>query len=198
MAYTPRNAHPAKTPPSHQTVRLGAGRHTVPTQEVCVMELASMLAGEAFSDHPGSVCPVLGALLRAYNDHVDDDTRQALYPLASLVVGTRGARQVEEERTKAMLDWCAQRAAERPWWKRKLRPIPIELPPKSYYLHASTVIRCLPRPMTEGAHREVMALVQQLAGIGGRAEPQRGKPRQRSHPGRRSVVRAGALRVHGQ
>ena len=28
------------------------------------MELASMLAGEQFTDHPACVCPVLGSLLR--------------------------------------------------------------------------------------------------------------------------------------
>ena len=53
---------------SHQTVRLSRGRHQGPDQGACVMELASMLAGEPFSDHPGSACPVIGAFLRAYND----------------------------------------------------------------------------------------------------------------------------------
>jgi hypothetical protein len=43
------------------------------------MELASMLAGEPFSDQPKSVCPVVAAFLRGYNDAVDDETRQDLY-----------------------------------------------------------------------------------------------------------------------
>ena len=30
---------------------------------MCVMELASMLAGERFGDRPVSVCPVIGAFL---------------------------------------------------------------------------------------------------------------------------------------
>lgn len=51
---------------SHQNTRLAVGRHDRPGPEVCVMELASMLAGERFSDRPGSVCPVVGALLRAH------------------------------------------------------------------------------------------------------------------------------------
>jgi hypothetical protein len=159
------------------------------------MELASMLAGEVFSDHPRSVCPVLGALLRAYNDHIDDDTRQTLYPLASLVVGTRATPQVEEERTKAMLGWCARRAAEQPLWKRKLRPVPLELPPKSYYLHASAVIRCLPRRITEETHREVIELVEQLAAIGASVECDSAKPEEWARVGAHGVARARARTV---
>jgi hypothetical protein len=52
------------------------------------MELASMLAGEPFSDHPQSVCPVIGTFLRTYNDAIDDEGRQDLYEYASLAVGT--------------------------------------------------------------------------------------------------------------
>jgi len=74
---------------SHQTVRLSPGRHESPADGVCVMELASMLAGERFTDHPRSVDPVLAAFLREYNDRTDDRRRQDLYALASTVVGTR-------------------------------------------------------------------------------------------------------------
>jgi hypothetical protein len=56
------------------------------------MELASMLAGERFSDHPRSVCPVLAMVLRAYNDGIDDERRQDLYTYASIVVGSRDRR----------------------------------------------------------------------------------------------------------
>jgi hypothetical protein len=62
------------------------------------MELASMLAEEPFSDRAGTVSPVIGAFLRTYNDGLDDERRQDLYPIASLVVGTARARAVEDER----------------------------------------------------------------------------------------------------
>jgi hypothetical protein len=62
------------------------------------MELASMLAGEPFSDHPASVCPVIGSCLRAYNDWIDDDRRQDLYLYASKVVGTRANQDVQRAR----------------------------------------------------------------------------------------------------
>ena len=67
---------------SHQTVRLRRGKHASPEKGVCVMELASMLAGEPFSDRPQAVCPVIGAYLRSYNDVVDDERRQDLYRYA--------------------------------------------------------------------------------------------------------------------
>ena len=52
----------------HQTVRITKGRQSSPAHGTCVIELASMLAGERFSDHPQSVCPVIAGFLRAYND----------------------------------------------------------------------------------------------------------------------------------
>src|SRR4051812_3696389 len=66
------------TEPTHQTVRLSRGKHSSPAQGVCVMELASMLAGESFNDRPACVDPVIGGLLRAYNDNVDGERRQDL------------------------------------------------------------------------------------------------------------------------
>jgi hypothetical protein len=32
--------------PNHQTIKLSKGKHTSPEEGACVMELASMLAGE--------------------------------------------------------------------------------------------------------------------------------------------------------
>ena len=44
-------------PVSHQTIKLSRGRHSSPEHGACVMELASMLAGEGFSDHPRKFGP---------------------------------------------------------------------------------------------------------------------------------------------
>src|SRR5579862_2258743 len=94
---------------SHQTVRLGAGRHPRPGQVVCVMELASMLAGERFGDRPVSVCPVIGAILRAYNDNVDDTRRQDLYRFAADAVDTRRDYRVQRDRADTAIAWAARR-----------------------------------------------------------------------------------------
>ena len=68
-------------PISYQTITLSRGKHVSPEDGACAMELASMLAGEPFNDHPQSVCPVIGSFLRAYNDRIDDTDR---LPLATL------------------------------------------------------------------------------------------------------------------
>ena len=52
------------------------------------MELASILADEPFSDNPASVCPLVAAFLRSYNDHVDDQRRRDRFPYAAAAVGT--------------------------------------------------------------------------------------------------------------
>ena len=90
-----------------QTVRLARGRHQSPDQGACVMELASMLASEPFTDHPRSVCPVVGAFLRAYNDGLPDDRRQDLYAYAAKVVGTASGRRVRRARARHCLNWFA-------------------------------------------------------------------------------------------
>jgi hypothetical protein len=92
--------------PSHQTVRLAAGRHPSPQLGACVMELASMLAGEPFSDRPRNASPVIAAFLRTYNDGLDDERRQDLYSFASLIVGSRGRRSVERERASRCLEFA--------------------------------------------------------------------------------------------
>jgi hypothetical protein len=80
------------------------------------MEMASMLAGEPFSDHPPSVCPVIGAFLRVYNDAVDDDRRQDLYGYAAKVVGSRANGEVTALRAAHLAERTRQlRKARRRW-----------------------------------------------------------------------------------
>ena len=62
-----------------------------------------MLAGEAFSDRPRCVDPVVGSYLRAFNDRLPDRDRQRLYPYAALAVGTRTGRVAAKSRREACL-----------------------------------------------------------------------------------------------
>jgi hypothetical protein len=50
--------------PPFRTVRLGKGAHASPESGACIVEPASMRAGERFSDHPRSGCPVIAGFLR--------------------------------------------------------------------------------------------------------------------------------------
>jgi hypothetical protein len=94
------------SPATHQTVRLSRGRHPSPAHGACVMELASMLAGEPFTDHPRSVSPVIASYLRSLNDIAGDPRRQLLYPYAAAAVGTRddGLEAARFERCCVALD----------------------------------------------------------------------------------------------
>src|SRR5262249_24071144 len=92
-------------PVSHQSIKLSRGKHQSPGQGACVMELASMLAGEPFSDQPASVCPVIGSFVRAYNDSIDDERRQDLYQYAAKVVGSRAGEEVQRARVQRLTAW---------------------------------------------------------------------------------------------
>ena len=91
---------------SAQTVRLRRGRHARPEEGACVVELASMLAGERFSDHPRCVSGVVAAFLRGYNDGIGDGARQDLYPLASELVDSAGSSEIEAARLRRCRIWA--------------------------------------------------------------------------------------------
>src|SRR4051794_3922101 len=80
---------------SHQTVRLSAGCHLGPEDGMCAVELASVLAGESFSDHPRAVSPAVAAVLRGYNDGLDAERRQDLKPLSTACVGSAAGPRAE-------------------------------------------------------------------------------------------------------
>jgi hypothetical protein len=108
---------------TYQTIRLSAGRHRSPEDGACAVELASMLAGEPFSDQPASVCPVIASLLRAYNDSVDDERRQHLYSYASKIVGSRRSERIQRARAERLKAWTLD-LQERRWTRlipRRLR-----------------------------------------------------------------------------
>lgn len=70
-------------------VLLARDRHASPADGVCAMELTSLLAGERFSDHPVSVCPVISSYVRTLNDNMSDAERSSLLPLLPRIVGTK-------------------------------------------------------------------------------------------------------------
>jgi hypothetical protein len=70
------------------------------------MELASMLAGEPFSDRPRCVDPVIAAYLRAFNDRLGHVERQRLYPYAAAAVGTTAGRAARRRRRDRCLAYA--------------------------------------------------------------------------------------------
>jgi hypothetical protein len=153
--------------PTHQTAKLARGKHSSPREGVCVMELASMLAGERFNDRPHCVSPAIGAFLRADNDLVDDDLRQDLYRLASAAVGTRATPEVERMRVRRVITWGRALRATRPlgrWsgYPHRFRVRGDDLNPDEAGAFA---VRAIGRKPGR-AHREALALVDELIAYG--------------------------------
>ncbi len=156
------------SPVSYQTIKLSKGKHASPEDGACVMELASMLAGEPFTDHPASVCPVIGSFLRSYNDSIDEHRRQALYEYASRVVGSRSGQRVQEARADRLAGWADEMLrSRRTWFLRsplraltRLRKPPIDAI-GTYAVHA------IPKH-TDQTHAAVLALIDELLAIGHR------------------------------
>jgi hypothetical protein len=106
------------TQAAYQTVRLAKGRHESPDRGVCVMELASMLAGDRFTDHPRDVCPVIAGFLRSYNDLLPDGQHGELYAVAARVVGTRSSGAVRRRRARLLMTWAARGKTPPPYRHR--------------------------------------------------------------------------------
>jgi hypothetical protein len=150
---------------THQTIKLTKGRHNSPREGACVMELASMLAGEPFSDHPVSVCPVIASCLRAYNDWIDDDRRQDLYRYASEAVGTRSSQEVQRARAQRVTAWSGEverRGCTRFILARGLYAL--MLWPQSDDLGSRMVQAAARR--RRSAHDAVLALIDELVAMG--------------------------------
>jgi hypothetical protein len=139
-------------PASYQTIALRPGRHRAPEDGACVMELASMLAGERFTDHPRSVCPIIAAFLRPYNDRIGAALRNDLYAIASAVVGTAGDRRLRRTRVARCR---AQLLALEPHTRR------CTLPRGGRALAAT----CAYAYVRHGRHAEALAFVADLAAM---------------------------------
>jgi len=159
------------SPANYQTIKLSKGKHTDPEDGACVMELASMLADEPFTDHPASVCPVIGSFLRSYNDSIDSDRRQDLYEYASKVVGSRADARTQQARSARLAEWAEEMQRSRRTWFLLRSPVRaigrLRRPPidaiGTYAVHS------IPRH-TDKTHASTLALIDELLGMSPRDE----------------------------
>jgi hypothetical protein len=86
---------------------LSRGKHRSSRKGACFMEMASVLAGEKWSDHPQCTHPLLGELARLVNDCTSDAGRQELAVLIPSVVGLTS----DDVRTDARIALRAATAA---------------------------------------------------------------------------------------
>jgi hypothetical protein len=153
--------------PSYQTVKLQRGKHSSPREGACVMELASMLAGERFSDRPFCVSPAIAGFLRAYNDFVDDHRRQDLFGLAAFVVGTRATPEIERLRVRRVVEWGRALRNERRFGalQRAFERFRIGDDGFTADEAAAFAIRSIPRKASR-VHAQAMDLVDELVALG--------------------------------
>jgi hypothetical protein len=130
------------------------------------MELASMLAEERFTDRPAAACPVIGAILRAYNDNTEEELREDLYRYASEIVGTRASFELQHSRAVLALAWARARYTGRRLLRRPSEPDPDWSPD----LLAEYVIRSLGRRIGAEAHTAMLGLIDELIALGGERE----------------------------
>jgi hypothetical protein len=170
---------------SHQTIRLAKGKHQSAEQGACVMELASMLAGEPFTDHPRSVSAPIASFLRRYNDLLDDRRRQDLYRFAAAVVGTASSSEVELARVQRVMAWADEMWATRRWPLRcRLTALRRGKARASHpELAGSYAVRALPR-MSDRTHAAALALVDELVSMGPREplDDESVRPRRANRP----------------
>jgi hypothetical protein len=137
------------------------------------MELASMLAGERFSDRPRCASPVIAGFLRTYNDAVGDDRRQDLYRYAAQVVGTRAPADVEAARAARCRAWGRAQAAdpEHGLWRRRRLAKAAHLPsapsPEDCGSMAARVAAGALRRGDDTAHHRALAFVDELLAVRG-------------------------------
>lgn len=84
---------------------LSRGGHTSPAEGACIMEYASFLNGEAWTDAPSCTDHLLADAARYINDELDDEDRQRLLPLLPRLMGTAAS---SDRATQAILDAAAK------------------------------------------------------------------------------------------
>jgi hypothetical protein len=146
---------------NHQTVSLSPGRHHTPADGMCVMELASVLADEPFSDRPRSVSANLAALLRGYNDGIDDARRQALKRFAAASIGTAGSRAAERRRRAIIRAAFSDLRAPGGFWSAVVR----RYAAADAYPAARSLGRRVAVGDDEQLHRRILALVDELVAV---------------------------------
>ncbi len=92
-------------------IELAKGAHDNPEQGMCLLEAAAYVAGEAHSDRPGCVCPVVGTFGRPANDRMEHEDRQRLKALLPLMLGTAGSVALQVRRALRLADWATREIA---------------------------------------------------------------------------------------
>lgn len=89
---------------------LSAGAHSGPSEGACIMEYASVIAGEEWSDTPACTHPVLTLVAQKVNDDLSDADRHLLLPLLPRLMGTSAGKD-DPALSVRLAVWAARRVA---------------------------------------------------------------------------------------
>jgi hypothetical protein len=103
--------------PEFDSIVIDAEQHGRRGTRLTVLELAAWLGGEAHTDEPRSVSPVLRLFVRHLARGLDDPRRQQLKPVAPRLVGTDRGAEDERRRAWELTDWLVRVHAP-PWLRR--------------------------------------------------------------------------------
>lgn len=104
--------------PDLASIVIDPTRHPRRGTHLTVLELAAWLSGEAHTDDPQTVSPVLRTFVRNLALGLGDDLRQELKPVAGALVGTGPSNDGDERRRAWLLaDWLVRGHAP-PWLER--------------------------------------------------------------------------------
>jgi len=109
------HAHTQNSPIARvlDAITLSPGGHKNIEEGACLLEAASYLAGEPFSDHPQCVSPVLAAFGRAVNDGVMRDHLDLLTPLTTRLLNTAGYPAIDQQVMFLLANWAVRDLAPR-------------------------------------------------------------------------------------
>ena len=107
---------------------LSTGAHDSPAEGACIMEMASFLSGEAWTDSPACTHPVIARMAQVVNDRLPDERRGDLLPLLPRIMGTAATGTAHERHVLSvrLAVWCARqvlplvRAADRDVCKKAI------------------------------------------------------------------------------
>jgi hypothetical protein len=141
------------------------------------MELASMLAGEPFSDDPDCACPVISAYMRTWNDGLPYAERQKLKPYAARAVGTRAGGDTTRRRIERSLELSGARfegrgrlarAGERVRWRLRIAAgIGVA---SSLRLRNGAPVYAARLALAQGGNARAAEVMDELIAVGGRVE----------------------------
>jgi hypothetical protein len=116
------------------------------------------------------VCPVIAGFLRAYNDILDDERRQDLYPVASAVVGTVTADEdVIAVRVHLIAEWGREQLGRRR--RRFLAGQRSAWLDESHGRDIGVLVVRTVRRIDDVAHASALALIEELIAAGPRTSP---------------------------